>query len=172
MIQSKKGQIEGLIGIVIIGIVIIVVGLILLFLNLTVLDKFSNAVRPLSNDSANAVQYGSSTFVNLWDTVIIVVFFINVIILLISSFLPDYHPAFIVVYIIAAFFLFMFIQTYVTVIDKIWNQFPTVTQYLPQTQWLYQNYGYVLLGIYFVTGAIMFTKFVFFNSNARSTRSY
>lgn len=158
---NKKAQIESLVIFIGLAIGLMILAPVVLKINGSMLSGFSNAVRPISNVSADAVDFGMNKFTSLWDTVIICAFVANTLLLFVSAFLIDIHPSFIAVYIVGCFFLFMFAPNYLKAAGAIFDNpnFSTQTAQLAGTSWLYNNFGFILLGIVFITGIIMFAKY-------------
>lgn len=160
---SKRGQITSVYVFVAVTIGIILLGPFILKMVVTPLNAFSSAVRPISSDSADAVDYGVTKFTTFWDMILVLAFFFNIILLFVTSFLVDIHPALVFVYIIGVVLLFFFAPNYLQAVNEIYTSpaFATEVTYLPQMTWIYGNYGFILLGVVAVTGIIMFGKFAF-----------
>lgn len=164
--KDKKGQIAGILTFVGLSIAILILAPVMLKINGTLLSKTSEVIGNQSTDAANqnasqALQYGVTTFNNLWDTLIVIAFFFNIVILLVSSFMIDVHPAFWVLYLVAAFIFFFCASTYTTALDNIWNPtgvFADEITHLSNSSWIQQNFTFIMLGVYFITGVIIFAK--------------
>ena len=162
--KNKKGLIDGIITFIVIAVIALIIAPILFKVVMTPVKKFGEAVRPISNESADAVEFGYNKFVSFWDTIIVLFIFANILFLFITSFLVDIHPAFIVLYIIGAAILFMFTPNYLEALTKIYSQASLSTEvgYLPMLNWIINNFGMILLGVIVINGIIMFVKFNFF----------
>jgi len=84
----------------------------------------------------------------------------------------DIHPAFLIIYIIALMFLFMFGSTILGALDAVYN--PTgvfgsgnvtaggnAIDRMPLVSWILNNFTLVILGIVILSGVIMYAKFKF-----------
>lgn len=163
-ITKKKAQME----VPIISFFIVVVGLIffapyILKIINTFGTQFGGAVGNMSTQAETNFNYVTDTFVNFWDFVIIFAFFMNVIILLITSFLVDTHPAWLITYILFFMFLMMLGMEVTVVLDKIYDsaQFALEVSQLEMIDFIRQYLGIIIVGIYFITGVIIFSKFKF-----------
>ena len=169
---NKKAQIG---GVPILTLAMVILALLFLApfiikLVKTPMDQFSTAITNQSAEAGASVDSITGTFYNMWDMVIIFAFLINVIVLLITSFLIDVHPAFLMLYIIVCAFTMIFAPTMLESLNTIWTnpQFlvgdNNVIQYLPLTQFILNNFGILLLSIMVLSGIIMYSKFKFFRS--------
>lgn len=168
--KNKRGQITSIIAFVVVVIFLVIMAPFLVKLVVTPSQKFSDALGAIdqTNKSVEAVAKITGTFTNTFDYLIIFFFLFNVVILLISSFLVDVHPAFIVVYIVALFFLFMLTPSMETMMDKIYSNtsFTDEVAFLPLTTWIMNNFSSVIFGVAILSGVIMFGKYKFTSGGA------
>jgi hypothetical protein len=164
--MNKKAQVQSIIYFTFIIMALIVIGLIVMFIINIPLTKFSSAIGNVSSKAGTNVSGINTKVGSIWDYVIMSLFMLNVIILLISSFLVDTHPLFIFLYIIAVFLLIIFAPNVLVSVEKIWNnpQFATTSALLPMTAFLKDNFIAVLLGIVVLSGVIMYAKFKMFGN--------
>jgi hypothetical protein len=143
-----------------IGIVVIIIMMAPTLLKIVnePVDKFSTALSNIDPSASEAVDMAHSGFTNLWDTVIMIAFLTSVILLFLSAFLIDTHPAFLVLYIIVCFLLFLFLPDIYDALYKVWGEFATESAMLPMTEWLLNNLTGVTLAIVILTGIIMYAK--------------
>jgi hypothetical protein len=173
--MNKKGQALSIVFFFIIILSVFILGVLLMSMVNTILDPFREQISLVSNESATTVGVIQNKFNSVWDWTIVILFLFNVVILMFSSFMVDIHPAFLVIYIIALMFLFMFGSTILGSLDALYN--PTgvfgsgnVTAggnayaNMPLTFWMLNNFTYVILGIAILSGIIMYAKFKFGNS--------
>ncbi len=160
--KSKKGQIE----IPMITFTVVIVGLLIMapFIMKTVnstLGPFGNAVGNVTPQAATNVAFVKETFVNFWDFVVLMVFLLNIILILISAFLVDTHPVFLILYIIFGIFLFSLAPAVLDVLDKIYDDpnFALEVSQLPIMDFLRDYLGLIILGIFIISGIIMYAKF-------------
>jgi len=170
--RNKKAQALSVVFFFIIILAVLVLAVLLMSLVNTILEPFREQIAPLSNESATAVATIQSGFNNTWDWVIVMLFLFNTVILLFSSFMVDIHPAFLIIYIIALMFLFMFGSTILGALDAVYN--PTgvfgsgnvtaggnAIDRMPLVSWILNNFTLVILGIVILSGVIMYAKFKF-----------
>jgi hypothetical protein len=172
--MNKRGQITGIIAFVLIVITLIMLAPFLIKIVMTPSQKFVTAIANVdtNNVTVAATSKITGTFTGAIDWIIVAMFFINVIILLVTSFLVDIHPAFFVIYLIAIFFLVLFAPTFITFADTLYDNpsFTTLpngedlTSYLPITNWIFDNFGLVIMTVIILSGLIMFGKFKFGSS--------
>jgi hypothetical protein len=172
LIKQKKGQALSIIFFFIIMLAVFVLATLLMSFINTILTPFKEQIQPLSNQSASNVGAIQNSFNSVWDWAIVLLFFLNVIILLFSSFMVDIHPAFLIIYIVAVMLLMMFGSTILGALDALYNPagvFGTgnvtaggnAIQYMPLTNWFLNNFTMVILGIVILSGIIMYAKFKF-----------
>jgi len=131
---------------------------------------FSDAITPINAEAGANVDFVEDTFINMWDWVIFLVFSLNVLLLLISSFFIDTHPAFVIVYIMTMFFVMTFAPAMLDALEAVYYDDAMVAMddghqagaLLPTTEFLINNFGTVILGIIVLSGIIMYAKFKYF----------
>lgn len=158
---NKKGQfIIPLATFIFVVLGILVVSIILIRITNSVLTPFSSAINNVSAGAGDHVTYVQTSFTNFWDFVIVIAFLINVILLLVSAFLVDTHPLFVVLYILSCFFLLIFAPEMISAIDGIFDnaQFIDQIQYIPMTDFIRSNFSIVILGIMILSGVVMYAK--------------
>lgn len=162
--MNKKSQAESIIIFFATIVAIFIVSIILLRFTNEVLTPFTNALAPVNNQSAQAVIAVHNSFTSVWDWVMVLVFLFNIILLFISSFLVDVHPAFIVIYVIAVIFLFIFGNQFLYVLDSLWNNIatPTETSQTQIEQFIINNFQIIMLGIVILSGVLMYAKIKLF----------
>jgi len=125
-------------------------------------ESYSYAVAPAS-DAVDTVN-------NFFDYLIIIGIFVNVIVLFISAWFIDTNPAFIVLYIMFAFILFLFIPNLLDAVDRVWTQFDSIGSLdtwedndlnLTFTDFIRRNMMLFSLLIIFLTGILIYAKFKF-----------
>jgi len=129
---------------------------------------FSDGLANVNQDAANQVDAVEDTFITLWDWVIFLMFGLNVIILLLSSFFIDTHPAFVIVYILTMFFMFAFAPSILDALETSYDALGDAPSghdsgsYLPITEFLINNFGTLMLSIAILSGIVMYAKFKYF----------
>jgi len=131
---------------------------------------FSDGLANVNEDAAGEVDAIEDTFITLWDWVIFLMFGLNVIILLLSSFFIDTHPAFVIVYILTMFFMFAFAPSILDTLEDVYNNEHindaatghNAGAYLPITEFLINNFGTLMLSIAILSGIVMYAKFKYF----------
>lgn len=163
--NSKRGQFA-IISIVGVIVVLLILAPILLKVVRSITGGFVTGINNTSPEAANIVDGTYGKFVSLWDYVIMSAFAISVILLFISAFFIDTHPAFVLLYIFVAFLVMAFAPSMLDAIDKIWDspQFATETGvYLQFTEFLKNNFEGIILGIMILSGIIIYAKIRYFS---------
>ena len=172
--MKRSGQAESIIIFFGLVVAILIVSIIVLRLTNAVITPFQAQIGNMSVTAGSAVHQVHTSFARWWDYLIIGMFFINVIILLVSSFLVDIHPAFIIVYILAVIFLFVFGNYALLTLDNIWNMVGTATEQAqtPLQQFLINNFQLIMLGVVILSGIVMYSKFKFFGNTGSGGGNY
>jgi hypothetical protein len=164
--MNKKGQAESVIIFVGLIVAILIISILILRITNEILTPFANQMGTLEggNESATQINNIHNSFTGMWDWVVLILFFFNVILLLVSAFMVDIHPAFLLVYIIAIIFLVIFMNTFAYVLDSVWGAVGTSveTAQTPLQQFLINNFSMIILGIIFLSGVVMYSKFKYF----------
>jgi hypothetical protein len=159
--MNKKGQLESpIVTLIVVVVAILIIGLFMMKYVNVILTPFATAIGNVSTTAGSNVTHIQNVFVSFWDWVLIVGFLVNVILLFVSAFLVSVHPVFMILYIIFGFVIFMFAPELISIIDKFYadpNFALEVTQ-LPMMDFLRQYFGLIMLGIYFVSGVILFSR--------------
>jgi len=164
--MNKLGQI-GVVSLVGVVIALLFLAPILLKIVTSTTTQFATALNSTDSNAAETVTTMTNTWVNLWDWVLILVFGLNIILLLLSAFFIDTHPAFVLVYIMVAFFTMAFAPNILDATDKIWNSAYYAADsnlYLPFMDFVRTNFGLIILGVFVLSGIIMYAKFKYFGS--------
>jgi len=164
MVMNKNAQAQSIIIFFFLIASIFIVSIILLRFTNEILNPLAQQLNNYNNQSANAVATVKDSFANVWDWVIILVFLFQIIILFVSAFLVDIHPAFIIIYIISIILLFIFGNTMLQVLDNVWAMVGTTveTAQTPMQQFILNNFMNIMLVIVGLSGVIMYSKFKFF----------
>ena len=164
--MKRKGQVQS-----IIYFVAVIIGLI--FLAPILLKIISTTTTGLGDALVNHTEIGGGIaaqnayyirdkVISFWDGVIVSLFVLNIILLFVSAFLVDINPGFLVIYIIAVLFLFVFSPTVLNAASTIWDVFGSqsdnIPQYLVFTRFILDNFMPFLLGIIFVTGVLAYSR--------------
>lgn len=167
--MGKKGQAESIIIFFVLIVAVLITSIIVLRITNSVITPFSNALNntagPVGQTASSAVNYAQSKFTSVWDWVIILLLLFNIIILFVSAFLIDIHPAFVIVYIFAGIFLFIFGNFALGALDAVWGGMGTAveTAQTPLEQFVINNFQLIMLGIYVVSGVLMYAKIKLFS---------
>jgi hypothetical protein len=170
--MNKRGQILGIAAFVLIVFLLILVAPIILKVATSVLNpiavKFSQI--DTTNKSADVVTYTQNKITGTFDWIVMVLIIVNILVLLVSAFLVDINPAFVVIYIIGAFTLVITAPYTMVAAEKVYsmntfNDASTgVIKYLPMSEFVLNNFGVIIVGVIVLTGIIMFAKITRFNS--------
>lgn len=165
--MNKKGQF-GIITLVAILLVLLFLAPVLLKIVRTSVGGFATALNNTNSEAASVVEETYTTFINLWDYVIIAVFGISVVMLFLSAFFIDTHPAFVILYIFVSFLVMAFTTSMVDIVNKLWDhsQFAVETGvYLTMTEFLKNHFAGVILGIMVLSGIIIYAKIRYFSND-------
>jgi len=178
--MDKKGQVQSVLFFIFIVAGLIIITPIILKVGLTILDKtttqFSD-VQP-SNQSANLVSSVRNTMANSFDWMVMLMVIADMLVLFVSAFLIDVHPAFVVFYIIGCLVIILTAPYSIVAAEKIYamQQFNAgqgnPVQYLPMTQFLMNNFGMFILGVLIVTGILIYAKIKFFSQGGGGNVGY
>jgi len=161
---NKKGQLTGaLVTFVVLVLGLIIIAPFVLKVFNSFVTPFGSAIGNVTTEAGEAVSHITGTFVGFWDFVLVFAFLVNVILLLITSFLVDTHPAWLVVYIVFALLLLIFAPEALRVMEVIYDspQFALEVSQLAMMDFIREFFGLILVGIYFITGIIIYSKFKF-----------
>lgn len=171
ILKPKKAQISfPIITFVFLLLALLILAPILLKFVTTPINALATAVNKTSPDAARAAHALSNSFASLFDYVLAAALVGNIILLFVTAFLSDNHPAFLVIYILGCAFLMIFAPLVLPAIQKIWAepQFSqgsnNVVQYIPLQHFILDYFGVIILGIIVVTGIITYAKFKFSDS--------
>jgi hypothetical protein len=173
ILKNKKGQIDY----PIITWVIIVLGL--MILAPIMLKVFTSIQAPMSSSLGNLTNGGAeaqgnfnavmNTAVNFWDKVVLSAFILATLLLLISAFLIDTNPFWLILYIFISFMLILFAPDIIGSLDNIYNSatFGTEVANLTFIGSLRDNFGLILTGIMVITGIIIYGKIALLGGRGR-----
>jgi hypothetical protein len=163
---NKKGFMGGVAVFVLIVIALVIAAPLLLKVGLTIMDKTSDSLSILdtSNQSSSFIGDVRNKTTSVFDWAVMLIIFANLLLLLVSSFLIDVHPAFLIIYIIMACLLVLTAPYTMSIAEKLYDMEGigygdgAVTQYIPMTNFVLQNFGYILVGIIVLSGIIIYAK--------------
>lgn len=174
LIKNKKGQAQSIIIFFVLIIGIFIASIIILRLTNSILTPFQNSIGNFSAPAGVAVGVVHDKFTQWWDYAIVLLFFLNVILLFVSSFLVDIHPAFIILYILSVIFLFIFGNYGLYALDSIWDIMGTSveTSQTPLQQFILNNFQIIMMGVVILSGILMYAKFKFFSNTGAGGGNY
>lgn len=178
MTLNKRGNVMGVIFFMAMLLSMIIIAPIILKVGLTILGTTSDQLAKidLTNKSSDNVNFVAGKITGTFDWVIMVLVSINLLVLLVTAFLIDIHPAFVIVYIIAVFVAVLTIPYAAALGQEIYGmpQFSGtegVTQYIPMTEFMLNNFGVIIVGVIILSGIIMYAK-VRYGSQSGTGGSY
>jgi len=174
---NNKGQLVGVAFFIMLVAMMIIVAPIILKVGFTILDTTSAQLSTIdsTNVSSDNVNFVKNKIVGTFDWTIMILVIINMLVLLVTAFLIDIHPAFLVIYIIGAFVMVITLPYTMAVAENIYGstQFSVgsdnVVQYIPMTEFMLNNFGTIMVGILILSGIIMYAKF---RSSSRGGTTY
>lgn len=170
--MNKKAQgIAGIISFVLLIFLIIFSLPIIMKTTTTALNQTAIAMSPINNNSVNAISFASTKFASMLDWVIFLAFIGAVVVLLVTSFLVDIHPAFFVVYVLAMLAIVLIGPMFMPAMDAVWGSstFATEAGNMPIMGWLEDHFIMVMVGVMVISGLIMFGKYRLGSANMGGT---
>ena len=172
--MNNKGQIASVIFFIFIVAMLIFTVPLILRVGVTILEKTTAQLGVVDSTNVSAVQVHAvqQKLTGTMDWFVMGLIFVNFLVLLISAFLVDVNPAFVIIYIIAMF-VFILVAPYAIVsAEKVYSmsQFTGasgVVQYIPMSEFLMNNFGVFIVGVIVLTGIIMYAKIKFFSSGTQ-----
>lgn len=157
--KFTKGQ-SDITAFIVVVIALLILAPIMLKIVNTSLGAFSTSLNNTSELAADNVSFIHGTFTSFWDWLIAIAFLVNIILLLVFSFMIDTHPIFALFYFISAIIVMMFSHTFVAPIEQIFgmSEFSTEVLQLPITGFIVNQFDIIILGIIILTGVIMYGK--------------
>lgn len=164
--MNNKGQVESILIFFGICVAILIASIIVMRVTNEILTPFQSQIGNMSSTAGTAVGDVHTKFNQWWDYFIVMLLVVNVAILLVSAFLVDIHPAFIILYIIAIVFMFVFGNYALYALDNIWDIIgtPVETANSPLQQFIINNFQLIMLGIVILSGVVMYAKFKFWGN--------
>lgn len=170
--KNKKGQLD----FPILTLVILIFGL--LIIAPVVLKIFVTTQESIGASLGNVTGGGGevsatnfntvmNTAINFWDKVMIAAFVIGVLLMLLSAFFIDTHPVWIVLYVFIMFMLILFAPNIIGALDVIYNSatFASEVSRLTFMDFLRTHFGEFLVGLFVITGIIIYGKIRLFSSS-------
>jgi len=172
--MNKKAQLDNpliLFAVVVIGLLLIApIGLkIMRSIQAPISSSFGNITDKggeVAQENFNAVIV---TGINFWDKVVVAFFAFAVLLLLVSAFLVDAHPFWIVLYILMGMFLVLFAPNIIEAVDHIYDSatFAQETAMLSFMDTIRTHYAEFLVGMMVLTGIIIYGKIALFSGGGR-----
>lgn len=161
--MNFKGQLD----IPMVALVALILGIILAapILMKIVDTTLTNVDTSFQNSSfineGNEISLVKTKFMGLFDTLVIAVFLILVVLLLISAYLVDISPGFLILYVVSLAFLFLLTPDMLGALSKLWESdaYASYQTQLPMTLFILNNFYIIMLGIAIFSGIIMYVKF-------------
>lgn len=166
--MNKKGQLDNpviVFVVIIFGLLIFAPIMLKIFINVD--TSFGNSLGNLSGQQGEIAKANfkavTTPLITFWDKVIISAFVLAIIMLLVSAFLIDAHPFFIVLYIFINFMLILFIPTLETALSHIYDSaaFAAEVTDLSFLDSLRTNLSVFIVGIMVLAGIIIYGKLAF-----------
>jgi len=171
--MRRKGQMDfPIVTLVVISFGLLIIAPFMLKIFNTMDDSMTPALANVSGQAAENFNVVMNTAVTFWDKVVILFFFLALVMMVISSFLIDTHPFWIILYIFVAFMLMLFAPDIIGSLDQIYDS-PTFATELNQLTFMNSlriHFGEFLLGFIILTGIIMYGKVKFFSGGAGGER--
>lgn len=126
-----------------------------------VLGGFAGGAGNISSTYGNTVNSVITTTNNLWDLTMILIFIVLVILMLVSSFFVDIHPAFMIIYILLGFFIFFFAPSILDATTEVYDKMLTPAEQadMTYTKYLIDNFNMIMMGIFVLSGIVIYGKY-------------
>jgi len=158
--KNKKGQIEFSPALLIAGIIVLLIlAPVILKVFSSVKTGMGDALNSTDPTAVKQMDYVLDTGTTFIDYLLVIMFFVNLIILFISAFFIDTHPMFLVLFIMFAFIFILLLPNMMDAVDQVWAKFPAETNDLPLSDWIRTNMVMFTLGVFMLSGIIMYAKF-------------
>jgi predicted membrane channel-forming protein YqfA (hemolysin III family) len=158
--MRKKGQLDVVVFVIMFVAILIAAPIMFKFFHMTI-GPVQTAFANMSPQANTTLTYVTNTYDAFWDFAVLMMFIALVATLLISSFLVDIHPVFLVLYIILAFVIIIItpmLATPANVLDTQLNLTATYGSHLQYTDFLRTNIVMVVLAVIIISGIIAFGK--------------
>lgn len=165
-IKNNKAQAESVIYFFVVVFVLFMMAPFLLEIPSRIFTQLQPVANNMSTQAGSSVGYISIKMNNLWDEMILILFMGNVFLLFLTAFFIDVHPVFLIIYIGALIFLFIFAMPIWDVLNNVYAStlLTTSVDQMPLTKFVVDNFPIILLGIVILSGVIMYAKIKFFGS--------
>lgn len=160
ILENKKGQTD-IITFIGVAVALLFLAPIMLKIVNESVGRFSTEINKTQPSASVAVDVVHNSFTSFWDYVITIAFFLFIVTLLITSFLVNTHPIFLIIYIITVMLVMMFSPYVVAPIEQIFgmDDFSTEVAQLPLTTFVLTKFNIILLSIIILSGIIMYAKY-------------
>jgi len=172
--MNKIGQLDN----PLIAFAVLIIGL--LIVAPIVLMILRNVQAPVSASLGNITGSGGQiaqrnfnsvivTGINFWDKVVVALFVLSILLLLVSAFLVDAHPFFLVLYIFMNLMLILFAPNIIEAVDHIYDSptFANEVALLSFMDTIRIHYAEFLVGMMVITGIIIYGKIAYFGGGGR-----
>lgn len=174
--MNNKAQIQSIGAFIGIVIVLILLAPVILKVGTEILSKSATQFSQIdaTNKSADVVTFTQGKLTGTIDWIVMTLVLINILLMMVTAFLIDVHPAFVVIYIIGAVALVISAPFVIMTAEKMYSMgdFSSVISYIPMTEFLMNNFAVVIVGVIVLTGIIMFAKIKLFNSGGGTPSNY
>jgi hypothetical protein len=163
--MNKKAQAADIIVFFGLAIAILIVSIIVLRVVNEIITPMAPIIGNQSAAAGAAMTSVQDSFTSWWDYAVVLLLAVNVIVLFVSCFLIDVHPAFIIVYVIAVMFLMLCGNFALDAVDSIWFHVGRASiegTQTPMQQFIINHFQTILFGIIILSGVLMYAKFKWF----------
>lgn len=178
MFRNKRGQLDyPIIAFVVLFFALLLFAPIMLKIIVSVRDTFSPSLGNLTNSGGAIAEANVNAvlnpFVTFWDKVIMSAFVLGVLFLIISAFLIDTSPFWVILYIFLSFMLVLFIPTVTSALDVLYSNSAFTTPnggviiLLPIMNFLRTHFTAIVVGLMVITGIIIYGKLFLGGGNNR-----
>lgn len=160
--MNKKAQFGGeIFAFALILIAIIITSYFCLYLVNKVTTPVAEQLGKQSPGAEVAVNTVRTGFMGIWDSIMALVFIFNIILLLLTSFFINAHPAFVILYIFSLVIIFILLPYVQDLAIAVYenNEFTSgIDTYMPITKFIMNNLVIMVLVIAVISGIIIYGK--------------
>ena len=166
--KNKKGQAESIIYFFVVAFILFMMAPLLLEIPIQIFAKLQPVAGNMSTQAGTSVGYINTKMTSLWDEMIVILFMGNIGLLFLTAFLIDVHPVFVIIYIGALAFIFIFAMPVWSVLNEYYSTtiLTDATSVMPMTKLLVDNFPIVLLVVAILSGVIMYAKIKYFGKQS------
>ena len=160
-LMNKRGQLAiPIITFAILVVLLLFTAPLVLKVANVILTPFGTAIGDQDNTAGNAITSIHDTITSWWDIIVMIGLALFILLFLLSAFLVDTHPAFMIVFMLAGAFTVMFAPLTLDALEKIWDsdEFFIENNQMPMARFVLDYYGSIITGVMILGGVILYAR--------------